>query len=67
MKTTLKLYVWTDFSPDYSSGLAFAIAANETEARKQVEKERGYTVHEWGRLEVLRVDRRTAFSVAGGG
>jgi hypothetical protein len=67
MKTKLKLFVWTGFSPDYTRGLAFAIAANESEARKEIETSRGYTVHEWGTLTVHRVDRRVAYSVAGGG
>ena len=37
MKSKLKLFVWTEFSPDYTSGLAFAIAKDEPEARKLVE------------------------------
>ena len=31
----LRLFVWDGFCPDYTSGLAFAIAEDETDARKQ--------------------------------
>jgi hypothetical protein len=47
-------------------GLAFAIADNETEAKRMVEKQRG-DVQIWGELEVRRLDRRVARSVDGGG
>lgn len=47
----LRLFVWTGFCPDYTSGLAFAIAKDETDARKQIEKERGYTIYTWGDLK----------------
>jgi hypothetical protein len=67
MTSKLKLYIWTDFCRDWSGGLAFAIAKDETEARKLVEKNRGYTVYDWGNLEVKRLDQRIARSVSGGG
>lgn len=67
VKTQLKLFVWTDFSPDYSGGLAFAIAKDENDAREQIEKKTGYSPMDWGTLTVHRTDRRTAFSVSGGG
>ena len=63
----LRLFVWTGFSPDYTSGLAFAIAKDETDARKQIEKERGYTVYTWGDLTIYPLTKRIARSVAGGG
>ena len=63
----MKLYVWTNFSPDYTSGLAFAIAKDETDARAQIERKRGYKVYEWGTLHVFRLDRRVAYCVSGGG
>ena len=63
----MKLFIWTGFSPDYTGGLAFAIAKDETDARKQIEKDRGYPVYEWGTLEIRRLDRRFAKSVTGGG
>lgn len=67
MKTNLKLFVWTGFSPDYSGGLAFAIASDETDARDQVCKACGYLPNDWGKLEIKRIDRRFAAYVNGGG
>jgi hypothetical protein len=32
----LYLFVWSEFAPDYSSGLAFAIATAEAKARKLI-------------------------------
>jgi len=63
----MKLYVWTNFSPDYTGGLAFAIAKDETDARKQIESQRGYKVYDWGSMSIHRLDRRIARSVSGGG
>lgn len=65
--TRLKLFVWTDFCPDYSGGLAVAIAASEAEARELIVAERGFSVTDWGTLEVRRLDQRVARCVAGGG
>lgn len=67
MGARLKLFIWTDFSPDYTGGLAFAIAKDETEAKKLVEKDRGYGVYTWGDLEIKPISRRIARSVSGGG
>jgi hypothetical protein len=62
----MKLYVWTQFEPDYSDGLAFAIASSEREAQMLVLKERGYNVYDWGILKVYPLDQRIAMSVPGG-
>lgn len=67
MKKKLKLYVWTEFSPDYTNGLAFAIAHDEGEARRLIEKRRGFEVYTWGNLEVRRIDQCVARCVSGGG
>ena len=67
MKVKLKLYVWTDFSPDYTGGLAFAIAHDEAEARKMIEADREYEIYSWGNLTIHPVTRRFAKSVPGGG
>jgi len=67
MKTKLKLFIWTEFCPDYTDGLAFAIAKDETDARKLIKKEREYEVYEWGNLEIKPLSRRIARSVNGGG
>lgn len=63
----MKLFIWTDFSPDYTSGLAFAIAKDEAEARKLIEKERGYKVYDWGTLEIRPLTKKVARCVSGGG
>jgi hypothetical protein len=62
----LRLFIWTGFSPDYSSGLAFAIAHDETEARKLIEKYRGFGVYDWGKLEIRNLNRKIARCVSGG-
>lgn len=63
----MKLFIWTGFCPDYTSGLAFAIAKDETDARKQIEKYSGFDVYTWGELEIRRLDRCVARYVSGGG
>ena len=64
---TLRLFVWEGFCPDYTSGLAFAIAEDETDARKQIEARRGYSVYTWGDLTIYPLTIRIARSVSGGG
>lgn len=66
MKNRLKLFIWTGFSPDYSSGLAFAIAKDEMEAKILVEEKRGCEIYDWGTLEIRPINRRVARSVSGG-
>ena len=66
MKKKLKLFIWTDFCHDWSGGLAFAIAETESEARKLIEKERGYEVYGWGDLEVRPLTHRVGRAVSGG-
>ena len=66
-KNHLKLYVWTDFCPDYTSGLAVSIAKSKEDAEEQIIKSRGYAVYEWGSLKVYPLTRRFATSVSGGG
>jgi len=61
----LKLYVWHGFQPDYSGGLAFAIAYTEAEARAAVEKEYG-RVTDWGGLRVHRIEAGRAEAIGGG-
>lgn len=36
MKRPMKLYVWPEFQRDYSSGVAFALARDEAEARRLI-------------------------------
>ena len=62
----LRLFVWNDFCPDYTSGLAFAIARDEKDARKLIEREQGFTISEWGDLRVYPLTKRHAECVSGG-
>ena len=66
MENELRLFIWTEFCPDWTNGLAFAIAKDETEARNLIEKERGAEVWCWGNLEIKPLSKRIARSVNGG-
>jgi len=63
----MKLYVWKGFAPDYTYGLAFAIAPDEKKARESIEITLGYSPSDWGSLHVHTLNRRIAYAVAGGG
>lgn len=67
MRKKLRLYIWTGYCPDYTAGLAFAIASSEDEARELVSEKYGGEPYEWGDLEVRRLDHRVAREVCGGG
>jgi hypothetical protein len=66
-KEKLKLFVWEDFSPNYTAGLAFAIAHTTEEAMAKVIESRGYEVYHWGILTIHPLDTVYANSVSGGG
>ena len=63
----LKLFIWTEFAPDYTDGLAFAIAPNVETARNMVAEHLGYAPWHWGNLEVRELDVPVARAVLGGG
>lgn len=65
----LKLYVWEGFCPDYTDGLAFAIASSQEEAEEMILKIAGSSSEhaDWGTCSVHRLDRKIAKSVCGGG
>jgi len=63
----LYLFVWSEFAPDYSSGLAFAIATDEAKARKLIIKKQGYEPTTWGHVQRFPTNRSIAFSRHGGG
>lgn len=63
----MKLFVWTGFCPDYTGGLAFAIAETHEQARQLVIVAKGYEPDDWGKLSVHPVDSPIAFAIAGGG
>lgn len=78
----LKLFIWTDFMPDYTDGLAFAIAKNETDARNQISDDFNLTISntgtltieqvsstidiEWGKLEIRSLSEPVCRWVCGG-
>jgi len=67
----LQLFVFEDFNPDYTDGLAFAIAASADEAKAMIRKHRhhvyGCDVEPvWGKMKVFAVDKRVARAVSGG-
>ena len=63
----LRLYVWTDFSRDYTGDLAFAVARSEDSARRLVIEKHGFEPHDWGDLTVHPLSKPMAFTVSGGG
>ena len=69
-KRRLKLFIYEGFFPDYTPGLAFAIAYNEADAKRQIIDYLGYDPAEWaewGTLIVRSLSRRIARAVEGGG
>jgi hypothetical protein len=63
----LRLFVWSGFCPDYTNGLAFAVAESIEQAQELVTKENGYEPFEWGTLQVFDFTEARAFCVSGGG
>lgn len=63
----LQLFVWDGFSPDYTDGLAFAIAYSEEEARQLIVEAYGASPSDWGTLKVHPLNRHIAYAVCGGG
>lgn len=66
-KKYLQLYVWTDFSPDYTGGLAVSLATTETDARAQIIGVYGLNPDHWGNLTVYSCTHKMAVCVSGGG
>ena len=62
----LSLYVWPKFMPEYSAGLAFAIAETEEQAREMVICFKGYTPEDWGVCLVHDIGHPIAYAVSGG-
>ena len=61
----LKLYVYEGFQPNYTGGIAFAIAASEEKAKKLIAKKFGRPPKDWGKLTILAI-QPVAFCIAGG-
>jgi hypothetical protein len=63
----IKLFVWTQFEPDFNSGLAFAIAKTEEEAKNIIIKNRSdFLIQEFGDVKILEIKSGIGFSVTGG-
>lgn len=63
----MRLFVWTEFCPDYTDGLAFAIAENIEQAQKLVIEAKGYEPFDWGTVHEFPVTEARSFCVSGGG
>lgn len=63
----LKLFVFEGFSPDYTDGLAFALARNEEHAKELIEKAYGCRVGTWGTLVTFSAKKPVARAILGGG
>jgi hypothetical protein len=62
----LMLYVWPKFLPDYTNGLAFAIADSPEQAQEMVTLVKGYQPGEWGPCIVYPLTHPVAYAVSGG-
>jgi hypothetical protein len=63
----LKLFVFDGFCPDFSDGLAFAIAETEEEAKKIIIKEIFTDPKDWGILRIHDLSEKVGYGVRGGG
>jgi hypothetical protein len=66
-RVVMRLFVWEGFCPDYTDGLAFAIAESIEQAQKLVTEAKGYEPYDWGTLREFPVTEPRAFYVSGGG
>ena len=62
----LFVFVWAQFCPDYSNGLAFAIAETVEQAQKLIKQKRGYGATDWGPVQQFPATELIAFCVTGG-
>lgn len=67
MNTKLQLFVWVGFSPDFTDGLAFAIAKSEKEAKQAIIDSYGCKPSQWGYLKIHPLTQSVAYAVSGGG
>jgi hypothetical protein len=67
MSETRRLFIWNGFAIGcYTSGLAFAIAENEAQARKLIILDLGYDPGEWGHLEIRSLTECVGRGILGG-
>ncbi len=64
----LRLFVWNKFSPDYTDGLAFAIAPTIQEAKRLVAESLGYepSDYAWGECSEYPANKPFAAACVGG-
>jgi hypothetical protein len=64
----MQLYIWNDFCPDYTSGLAVAVASSLEEAKALVLKDCGFEDDwiSWGSYYTKTLDSAFAIAVCGG-
>ena len=62
----LKLFVWEDCLQDYSTGIMFALARNEDEARELISKELYNPNHEDLARRPRIVEKAEGFAIMGG-
>ena len=65
----LRLYIWTEFCPDWSDGIAFAVAESENEARAMIIKNLGFdpaNSEGWGNLRIVKTNVKLAYAICGG-
>lgn len=66
--TELKLYVWKDYSRDYTAGMAVALAHDAEEARDLIAEEHGRRDESLANRPLeINLDEPVAFYVTGGG
>jgi hypothetical protein len=67
MNEDLKLYVWEDVLADYTSGIMFALARSESEARELILKNCSFVPDEDLAKEPKVYETPIGFAVWGGG
>lgn len=63
----LRMFVWAEFCPDYTDGLAFAIAPDVRTAQNMVVEKCGFRPVNWGPVAEYSISEPIAFAVTGGG
>ena len=68
-KNELRLFVFREFDPDHTGGLAVAIAKTPAEAKQLIAKQYKFVTDDtdWGEMSVHSLLQPIAFAVAGGG
>ena len=61
----MKLFVWNHFCPDWSDGLAFAIAETVDEAKQMIIEDTDTDFIEWGVCRELPIDGKVSYYVYG--